>query len=117
MGLSVLISDYRGYGASEGKPSEEGTYLDAEAAWGHLVRQGKSPERIIVYGHSLGGAIAAELAMRRKPAMLVIESSFTSIPDMGEEVYPWLPVRLMAKIKYSPKDKIGLITCPKLIIT
>jgi uncharacterized protein len=116
MDLSLLVFDYRGYGRSEGKPTEEGTYLDAEAAWDHLIRLGKHPGKVIVHGQSLGGAVAAEVALRKKPAALVIESTFTSIPDLGERNYPWLPVKMMARIRYPTKDKIGLITCPKLII-
>ncbi|MDH5204011.1 MAG: alpha/beta hydrolase [Nitrospirota bacterium] len=117
LNLSVLIFDYRGYGKSEGKPSEYGTYLDAEAAWDYLVNvKRKSPENIILFGRSLGGAVAAELAMRKKPAALIIESSFTSVPDIGKTFYPWLPIKLLSKFKYSTIDKIGSIHCPKLII-
>jgi fermentation-respiration switch protein FrsA (DUF1100 family) len=116
MGLSVLAFDYRGYGKSTGKPSEEGTYLDAEAAWDYLIRQGNSPERIIVYGQSLGGAVAAETAVRKNPVALIIESSFTSMPDLGAELYPWLPVKLLLKYQYSTATKIGTIKSPKLII-
>jgi len=117
LNLSVLIFDYRGYGKSEGKPSEYGTYLDAEAAWDYLVNvKRKSPESIILFGRSLGGAVAAELAMRKKSAALIIESCFTSVPDLGKTFYPWLPIKLLSKFKYSTIDKIGSINCPKLII-
>lgn len=115
--LSVLIFDYRGYGKSEGKPSEIGTYLDAEAAWDYLtdIKQ-KSPEKIIIFGRSLGGAVAAEIALRKNPAGLIIESGFTSVSDIGTKLYPWLPVRLISKFRYSTIDKIRLIKCRKLII-
>lgn len=116
LSLSVFMFDYRGYGKSEGKPSEEGTYLDAAAAWDYLIQQGKSPEKIIVYGQSLGGAVAAEIALRKNPAALIIESSFTSIPDLGAKLYPWLPVKLISKFRYSTKDKVGMVKCPKLVI-
>ncbi|MCX5719542.1 MAG: alpha/beta hydrolase [Nitrospirae bacterium] len=117
LNLSVLIFDYRGYGKSEGKPSEYGTYLDAEAAWDYLVNvKRKSPESIILFGRSLGGAVAAELAMRKKSAALIIESCFTSVPDLGKTFYPWLPIKLLSKFKYSTIDKIGSINCPKLIV-
>lgn len=117
LNLSVLIFDYRGYGKSEGKPSEYGTYLDADAAWDYLVNvKRKSPESIILFGRSLGGAVAAELAMRKKSAALIIESCFTSVPDLGKTFYPWLPIKLLSKFKYSTIDKIGSINCPKLII-
>jgi fermentation-respiration switch protein FrsA (DUF1100 family) len=117
LSLSVLIFDYRGYGKSEGRPSEEGTYLDAEAAWDHLVTVKKIPPgRIIAYGRSLGGAVAAEIAARRSPAALIIESGFTSATDLGQKIYPWLPVKLVSKFHYATIDKIGNIRCPKLII-
>lgn len=115
--LSIFIFDYRGYGNSEGKPSEQGTYLDAEAAWNFLTNiKNKSPEKIVIFGRSIGGAVAAETALRKNPAALIIESGFKSIPEIGAHHYPWLPVKLIAKYKYSTIDKIGLIKCPKLII-
>lgn len=117
LNLSVLIFDYRGYGKSEGKPSENGTYLDAEAAWDYLVNiQKKPPEKIVVYGQSLGGAVATELALRKGPAALIVESSFTSLPDLAAQLYPWMPVRLISKYHYATIDKIGRIRCPKLIV-
>jgi fermentation-respiration switch protein FrsA (DUF1100 family) len=117
LNLSVLIFDYRGYGKSAGKPSENGTYLDAEAAWDYLVNvKQKSPQNIIIFGRSLGGAIAAEIAMRKNPAALIIESCFTSVPELGKKFYPWLPIKLISKFKYSTIDKMGSINCPKLII-
>jgi fermentation-respiration switch protein FrsA (DUF1100 family) len=117
LGLSVLIFDYRGYGNSEGKPSERGTYLDAESAWKYLLEvKQTSPDRIIVFGRSLGAAIAADSALRRRPAGLILESSFLSVPEMGKKYYPWIPVKLLSKYDYSTIDKITSITCPKLII-
>jgi fermentation-respiration switch protein FrsA (DUF1100 family) len=115
--LSVLAFDYRGYGKSDGAPSEKGIYLDAEAAWDYLVNEyGKTPQNIIVVGHSLGGAVATELAMRKKPAVLIVESSFTSLPDLAANIYPWLPVRLMSKHQYASINKVSSIPCPKLFI-
>jgi fermentation-respiration switch protein FrsA (DUF1100 family) len=117
LNLSVLIFDYRGYGRSEGKPSEEGTYLDAEAAWEYLVHgKKKPPQQIIIFGRSLGGAVAAEVAMRKNPAILIIESSFISVPEIGKSLYPWLPVKLLSKYKYATMDKMGSIHCPTLVI-
>ena len=115
--LSVLIFDYRGYGKSGGKPSESGTYHDAEAAWDYLTKaRGIPPRRIVVFGRSLGGAVAAELARERNPAALIIESSFLSVPDLGAKLYPWLPVRLLSRFRYDTIEKVGSISCPKLII-
>jgi hypothetical protein len=117
LGLSVLIFDYRGYGKSSGKPTEKGTYLDAEAAWDYLVNvKKKSPEKIVLFGRSLGGAVAAETALRKDPACLIIESAFMSVPDMGAHLYPWLPVRLLTKFSYATIDKVAKAKCPKLII-
>jgi len=117
LSLSVLIFDYRGYGRSEGKPDEEGTYLDAQAAWDYLVQaKEKVPEKIMIFGRSLGGAVAAELALRANPAGLIVESSFSSIPDLGKKLYPWLPVKMLSKYHYATVDKVNLVKCPKLII-
>jgi len=117
LGLSVMIFDYRGYGKSGGNPSERGTYLDAEAAWNYLVEvKQKSPDRIILFGRSLGAAIAADIALKKIPAGLILESSFLSVPEMGKKHYPWIPVNYLSKYYYSTKDRIKSITCPKLII-
>jgi len=117
LGLNVLIFDYRGYGRSTGKPSEQGTYRDAEAAWRHLVGQRGIPSReILLFGRSLGGAVATWLATRVEPAGLIVESSFSSVPDMAAELYPWLPVRWLARISYDSKVRIGEVQVPVLIV-
>jgi len=117
LGLSVLLFDYRGYGASTGSPDEEGTYRDARAAWDYLVQErGKRLERIIVFGESLGGAVAAATALRTGAGGLIILSGFTSLSDIGQTLYPFLPVRLLLKYRYATGDTIGAIACPKLII-
>ena len=117
LGLSVLIFDYRAYGRSGGTISEKGTYLDAEAAWDYLIRiKHKSSRDIIIFGRSLGGAVAAETALRKDPAGLILESTFMSVPAIAGKYYPWLPVNLIARYRYATVDKIGLIGCPKLII-
>lgn len=116
MGLDVLIFDYRGYGKSSGKPTEDGTYEDVRAAWDHLVEQrGLSPDRIVLFGRSLGGAVAAWLATHVKPAGLVIESTFTSAPDMAKRLFPYLPVKLVCSFKYDSLARMKQITCPVLI--
>ena len=117
LGQSVLIFDYRGYGKSRGKISEKGTYLDAEAAWDYLVQvKHKSPGEIVIFGRSLGAAVAAETALRKNPAGLILESAFMSIPDIARKYYPWLPIKFIARYRYATVDKIGLIRCPKLIV-
>ena len=117
LGLNCLIFDYRGYGNSQGEPSEEGTYLDAEAAWRWLTEKKKiPPKQIIIFGRSLGGSIAANLAADVKPAGLVLESSFTSFIDMGKKFYPYMPVKLFAKFRYSTIDYVQKVRCPVMLI-
>ena len=117
LGLNVLIFDYRGYGESEGKPSEKGTYLDVQAAWGYLLEERMiSPQEIIIFGRSLGAAIAADLASRNPSAGVILESAFTSVPDMAASLYPWLPVRLLSRYRYNNLDKVERITSPLLVV-
>ncbi len=117
LGLSVFIIDYRGYGNSEGKPSEKGTYLDAEAAWQYLVNEKNiASDEIIVFGRSLGGAVASWLATKHTVAGLILESTFTSIEDMGRHYYPYLPVKFLARIKYPTLKRISQVNSPVLVI-
>ena len=116
MGYAVLLVDYRGYGASTGKPSEQGTYLDAQAAWQWLtVGRGIKPGAIVLAGESLGGAVAAELAARMQPRALMLISTFTSVPDLGSEIYPWLPVRLISRYRYDTLAHLRNYRGPVLI--
>lgn len=116
LGYSTLIFDYRGYGNSSGAPTEQGTYQDAEAAWNYLTGQMKIPPcRIVVFGESLGGAVAAWLAARQKPAALVIASGFTSVPDLGQQLYPYLPVRWLVRIRYDTRANLRNVAAPVLI--
>ena len=117
LGLNCFIFDYRGYGNSQGKPSEEGTYLDAEAAYKWLTNKKKiKPENIILFGRSLGGSIAAKLANKIKAAALIIESSFTSYVDIGKKFYPYMPVRWFARFSYRTIDFIKDVHCPVMLI-
>jgi hypothetical protein len=116
MGTPVFVFDYRGYGRSEGKPGEEGTYLDAEAAFDWLVEQGFDPRNIVAFGESLGGAIAVELALRKPLGAVVVHSSFTSVADVGRELFPWLPVRWMNTIRYDTRSKLARLDVPVLIL-
>ncbi len=117
LGLSVLIFDYAGFGTSEGSPSERQSYEDAEAAWRYLTAdRGVSPSQIVLFGRSLGGAVATRLATERAPAGLIIESTFSSVPDVAAQHYPFLPVRLLARIQYDALANISRIRCPILII-
>jgi len=117
LGLNVLILDYRGYGRSTGKPSEQGTYRDAQAAWEYLIgTEGLKPGDIVLFGRSLGGAVAVWLATQVQPAALVLESSFTSVPDLGAQLYPWLPVRLISRLHYDSRARLPQVQVPVLVI-
>ncbi len=116
LGCNVLIFDYRGYGKSDGSPSEKGTYLDADAAYGWLMERGIQEKDIVVFGRSLGGAVAAETATGRNPGGLILESTFSSVPDMGAKLYPFLPVRLLCRIRYDTLSKMDRIKCPVLVV-
>ena len=117
LGLSAFIIDYRGYGKSEGSPDEKGTYLDAEAAWKYLtvVRKIK-PQDIIIFGRSLGGPIAARLAVKVNARALILESTFTTIKDIVTQLYPYLPIRRFFKFEYSTIDYLKKVDSPVLII-
>jgi fermentation-respiration switch protein FrsA (DUF1100 family) len=115
-GGSVLLFDYRGYGLSSGKPGEEGTYRDAQAAWRWLAQKGFAGTNIVAYGESLGGGVATELAVREPLGGLILQSTFTSIPDLGAELFPWLPVRLVGSIKYDNLHKLPRLKIPILIL-
>ncbi|MDX1527573.1 MAG: alpha/beta hydrolase [Gammaproteobacteria bacterium] len=115
--LNVLIIDYRGYGKSEGSPGESESYADAEAAWRHLVETRRIPAgRIVLFGRSMGGAVAAWLASRVAPAGLILESTFTSVPDMAAKVYPIFPVRLLARIRLDARASLAGANAPLLVI-
>ena len=117
LGLNVLLFDYRGYGRSDGAPSEQGTYRDARAAWRYLTEtRGLSPSTVILYGESLGGAVATHLAAAQKPSAVVVESSFSSMVDLGAEVYPWLPVRWISRYVYPSAQNLARVHAPVLII-
>lgn len=114
--LSVLLVDYRGFGASSGSPSEAGTHADAEAAWRYLTEtRGIPAGRIVVMGESLGGAVAARLAVRAGPAALVLHSAFTSAPDLAADLYPFLPARLLTRFDYDTLAAVKQLRCPLLV--
>ena len=114
LGLGLCIVDYRGYGGSGGSPTEEGLYLDAEAAEEWL--RSRSRSAIVYYGESVGTAVAVELARRRPPAALVLQSAFSSAADVGQRAYPFLPVRLLMKDRYDALSRIREVRCPILFI-
>lgn len=107
-GVSVFLFDYRGYGRSEGNPSEKGLYADAKAARDWLAeKEGIAPKEIVLMGRSLGGGVATDLAIRDGARALILESTFTSIPDMAKETMPWLPVRSLIRNRFETIEKIG----------
>lgn len=117
LGYGILIFDYRGYGRSEGAPGERGTYLDARAAWEHLTRSlGVPGSRIVLFGESLGGAIASHLAREVRPAGLILASSFSSVPDLASELYPFMPVRLLSRFDYATAEHVAQVDAPLLVI-
>lgn len=119
LGCNLLLVDYRGYGKSTGgKPSETKVYEDAETAWQYLLKQrGVKPQQAFIYGHSLGGAIAIDLALRHPEAAgLIIESTFTSMQAMGELEYGFLPVGLLLNQRFESRLKIAQLKVPVLLI-
>jgi len=115
-GASVLLFDYRGYGRSEGKPTEAGTYADGEAAYAWLRARGVPDSRIVFYGESLGAAVAIDLATRHRVAGLIVESGFTSALDMGRRLFPHLPVSRMIRYRYDNLAKIRRVLTPVLVM-
>jgi len=116
LGLNVFIFDYRGYGKSEGKPSEAGVYLDAQGAYDYLQARGDiDMKHIILYGASLGGAVVIDLAVHRHVALLVVESSFTNARDMANVFYPFVPL-IFLSLKFNSIEKVRGLTVPKLFI-
>ena len=124
LGLATFLFDYRGYGKSEGKPSEEGTYSDVEAAWQYLTQEKQiPPQKIIIYGESLGGAIASYLAQKisqqdskNSAGGLILASTFTSISDRAAELYPFMPIRFLSRFSYNSIDRLPIIKIPILVI-
>jgi fermentation-respiration switch protein FrsA (DUF1100 family) len=114
--VDVLLFDYRGYGRSEGRPDEEGTYRDARAAYRWLRDRGHPPERIVSFGESLGSAVALQLALDAPVRGLVLESPFTSIPDMARAVYPFLPLWPFVRTRYENLAKAPRLTVPLLVL-
>jgi fermentation-respiration switch protein FrsA (DUF1100 family) len=115
-GANVFAFDYRGYGRSSGRPSEHGTYLDGQAALQWLLTRGFKMENLFLYGESLGGGIASELARHARVGGLILASSYTSVPALGEELFPWLPVQWISTIKYDTLGKLPRVQAPVLIL-
>lgn len=115
--VNVFLFDYRGYGRSKGLPTEQGTYRDARAAYEVVRARHEDAEAppVIVHGASLGGAIAVQLALDKPVRGVVLEGAFTSTVDVGRRLYPFLPVRLLARYRYDALSRIPGVTVPKLM--
>jgi fermentation-respiration switch protein FrsA (DUF1100 family) len=120
LGYAVLIVDYRGYGRSTGRPSEQGLYRDALTAWEYLTRErGIAPARVVLFGESLGGGVAAWLAAQLEqsgqPGALVLASTFSSARELAADIYPWLPTRGLVRLRYDTRAALATISCPVFI--
>ncbi len=117
LGLDVMIFDYEGYGKSTGSPSETAMYRDVEAAYDYLVEQKKVPaSRVIAFGRSLGAAAATWIAVEREVAGLIIESTFTSLPDLGRDLYPLFVVRPLVRHRLDNAERIARVRVPILVV-
>lgn len=116
LGLNVLIIDYRGYGQSQGEPTEQGLYDDAKLAWHYLTESGVSPKTIVIFGRSLGGAVAAKLATEVTPDSLILESTFTSVRAMSRDMLPIINWFVYIRYKFNTLDIIKKVNCPVLVI-
>jgi fermentation-respiration switch protein FrsA (DUF1100 family) len=113
----VLVYDYGGYGRSTGKPSEARCYADIRGMWRYLVdERGTNPRRIVLFGRSLGGAVAVDLATEVNPAGVVLESTFISAGQLAQQIYPFVPAKYLVCHKFDNAAKVGRISCPLLII-
>ncbi len=115
--INILMIDFRGYGRSEGVVTEKGTYQDAVTSYDYLVSRVEiDPQGVIVYGQSLGAAVAVDLAVQRRAAGVILEAPFVSIREMAKVVFPWLPIGRLLSTRYDLHSKIGRIETPLLLL-
>jgi uncharacterized protein len=117
-GFEALVFDYRGYGVSSGHPSEEHLYEDAQLAYRYLAHKGVAPDHLLVVGHSLGAAVATELASRQESAGLVLAAPFASLPDAMSTRVPWLPTGLLrwTRERFDSASRIAAVSAPTLFV-
>lgn len=115
LGVDIVLVDYRGYGLSQGKPDERGLYLDGAAIYDTVVARGVRPEDIVLFGRSLGGAVAVDVALRRPAGALVLESAFRSVPALAREHYWFVPSALI-RTKLDTESRIHRVQLPKLFL-
>jgi len=114
--VNILLFDYRGYGLSDGHPTEEGAYADTRAAFNWLVSEKKiEPSDIIIFGRSLGGAVAIELASKISCGGIIVESSFTSVSELGAKMFPLFPVKYLLRYDFDSIGRIKHLKCPILV--
>jgi len=117
LGFSVLLYDYGGYGLSTGKPSERRCYADIRAVWRHLTETlGVPPERVVLAGASMGGGVTSDLAAEVQPAAVVLECTFTSVPEAVRDTLPFLPHPLLTRIRFRNLDKVPGFRAPLLVL-
>ena len=116
LGFNLLAYDYRGYGSSEGRPTEAGTYQDLQAAIAWAKDQGFDESRILLLGKSLGGGVSSQVAANQKVAGLILHSTFTSLPDLAKELFPWLPVKSLSKMQFNTRSHLERVSAPVMII-
>jgi fermentation-respiration switch protein FrsA (DUF1100 family) len=116
-GIQVLLTDYRGYGGNPGSPSERGLMEDARAARAYLLgRADVDASKLVYFGESLGTAVAVALAAEHPPAALILRSPFTSMADLGQHHYPFLPVRSFLQDRYAAAEAIRRLRAPLLVV-
>jgi hypothetical protein len=116
-GVTTLLFDYRGYGGNQGTPGEAGLALDARAALDYMLsRTDVDPDRLVYFGESLGGAVAARLAVDRPPRALILRSPFASLAAVARHHYPFLPVRWLLKERHDTLGLVRRVSCPTLVI-
>lgn len=115
LGVDVFLVDYRGYGSSAGRPSEEGLYADAAAVYAAAIARGFRSDQIVLFGESLGCAVAVETALRHPCRAVILEAPFLSIAAMAKAIYPLLP-RFLVSTRFDNEAKIPRVTVPKLIV-
>ena len=117
LGVNLLAYDDRCFGASDGVPSETGVYTDAMTAYRYLTDTlHVPPSRIVLFGHSLGTGVTIELARHVPAAGLIVEDAYTSVANRGQEAFPFLPIKLIARSRFASIDKVGGLTLPKLFL-
>ncbi|NKD54782.1 MULTISPECIES: alpha/beta hydrolase [unclassified Haematospirillum] len=115
-GFGVMAPDYRGFGGNPGSPSEDGLRIDAVAARNYVLEEGVRENRLFYHGESLGSGVATWLATEHPPRGLILEAAFTSIPDVAQGIYPWLPARAVALDRFTSLRRIGQVRAPVLLL-